>query len=296
MSNYSIKDLERLTGIKAHTIRIWEKRYNIVDPGRSDSNIRSYCDGDLKKLLNVSILNRTGYKISSISKLTTQQINEKVIEVLDPENDYQSQIESMVVAMIELNEERFERILNQSITKIGFEETLFYVVYPFFEKVGLLWQTGTICPAQEHFISNLIRLKLSVAIDSLPIVSNPEAKRIFLFLPEWELHEMGLLTYNYMARKQGYKVFYLGQKVPMRDLFELADTVNADILATFFVTGVTENEILTYLKNLTSHFSTQQILISGMQAASVTTKLPENVKYVQGAGEFKKLLEKQSIK
>jgi methanogenic corrinoid protein MtbC1 len=244
--------------------------------------------------MNVSILNRTGLKISTISKLSNSQINEKIIDVLDPENDYQSQIESLVVSMIELNEVRFEHILNQSITKLGFEETLFYVVYPFFEKVGMLWQTGTICPAQEHFISNLIRLKLSVAIDNLPMVSDPEAKRVFLFLPEWELHEMGLLTYYYMARKKGFKVFYLGQKVPMPDLFELSDTVKADLLATFFVTGITENEILNYLKGLCSHFSTQQIYISGMQAANLSISLPVNVKYVQGAGEFKKLLEKMT--
>ncbi|NOU47617.1 MAG: MerR family transcriptional regulator [Bacteroidales bacterium] len=290
MSYYSIKDLERLTGIKAHTIRIWEKRYNIVDPNRSDSNIRSYCDGDLKKLLSISILNRNGLKISTICKLSTQQINEKVFEVLDPENDYQSQIEGLVVSMIELNEERFERILNQSITRIGFEDTLFYVVYPFFEKVGLLWQTGTICPAQEHFITNLIRLKLSVAIDNLPIVTNTDAKHIFLFLPEWELHEMGLLTYYYMARKQGFKVIYLGQKVPMPDLFVLAEKIKADLLVTFFVTGISEINIQNYLQSLCAHFKTEQIIVSGMQAAEIADRLPKNVHFVRGTCEFKSLL------
>jgi DNA-binding transcriptional MerR regulator len=202
MAVYSIKDLERLTGIKAHTIRIWEKRYQIVEPHRTDSNIRTYCDNNLKKLLNISILNRSGIKISALCKLSEDQIREKVLLSLKPETDFSSQIESMVVAMIELNEDRFEWLLNQSITKIGFEETLFNIIYPFYEKVGLLWLTGTICPAQEHFISNLIRLKLSVAIDGLPSVTSPEAKRIILFLPEWEMHELGLLTYFYMARKQ----------------------------------------------------------------------------------------------
>ncbi|MBZ0244289.1 MAG: MerR family transcriptional regulator, partial [Bacteroidales bacterium] len=230
MSTYSIKDLERFTGIKAHTIRIWEKRYGIVDPSRTESNIRWYNDEDLKKLLNVSILNRHGYKISRIASLSRKQINQKIMEVVKPESDYLSQIESLVVSMIDLNEDRFNRVLNQSIIKIGFEETVFYVVYPFFEKIGLLWQTGTINPAQEHFISNLIRMKLFVAIDSLPAVTNPKAKKMVLFLPLWEMHEIGLLTYYYIAKKAGIKVFYLGQNLPYQDLVSVGQTVEADVL------------------------------------------------------------------
>ena len=182
MSTYSIKDLERLTSVKAHTIRMWEKRYGIVDPNRSETNIRNYTDEDLKRLLNISILNRHGIKISKIANMTNHELNQKIMEVVKPESDYLSQIEGLVVAMIEMNEIRFERILNQSILKIGFESSLYYIIYPFFEKIGMLWQTGTINPAQEHFISNLIRMKLCVAVDSLPIINEAQAKRIILFL------------------------------------------------------------------------------------------------------------------
>jgi DNA-binding transcriptional MerR regulator len=291
MAVYSIKDLERLTGIKAHTIRIWEKRYQIVEPERTDSNIRTYCDNNLKKLLNISILNRSGIKISTLCKLSDDQIREKVLMSLKPETDFSSQIESMVVAMIELNEERFEWLLNQSITKIGFEETLFNIIYPFYEKVGLLWLTGTICPAQEHFISNLIRLKLSVAIDGLPSVTAPDAKRIILFLPEWEMHELGLLTYFYMARKQGLKVFYLGQNVPAADVYDLITTAKPDFLGLYLVVPTEEEVLKTYIQNLSAHFDNGTIFISGSQASAISDILPSNVTYVPGAIEFKKQFE-----
>ncbi len=292
MALYSIKDLERLTGIKAHTLRIWEKRYNIVEPVRTDSNIRTYCDNDLKKLLNLSILNRNGIKISQLSKLTDEQIKNELFRSIEPATDHQSQIESMVVAMIELNEERFDWILNQSITKIGFEETLFRVIYPFYEKVGILWQTGTICPAQEHFVSNLIRIKLSVSINELPAVSNPEARRIILFLPEWEMHELGLLTYFYMARKQGLKVYYLGQNVPVSDVYGLAETTKPDFLGLYLVLPVEETKLQEYLSALSQHFPQSTILISGAQAAGTQSSLPTNMQYVHGACDFKALLAK----
>ncbi len=290
MSTYSIKDLERLTNIKAHTLRIWEKRYGIVEPPRSETNIRFYTDEDLKKLLNVSILNRYGIKISRIARMSNHEINQKLLEVIRPESDYLSQIEGLVVTMIELNEERFERILNQSIIKIGFEESLFHVVYPFFEKVGVLWQTGTINPAQEHFISNLIRTKLFVAIDSLPRVYDSAAKTVLLFLPEWELHEIGLLTYYYLSRKNGYRTIYLGQNVPLNDLFAITSTAMPDVLATYFVSAIGQHEMKDYISSLSDYFANRQILISGIQAASIQFELPDNVRTVSSAIEYKRML------
>lgn len=288
MSTYSIKDLERLTGIKAHTIRMWEKRYSIVDPERTQSNIRWYSDSDLKKLLNVSILNRNGIKISHLARLTPSQLNQKILEVVRPGSDYLSQIESLVVSMIELNEERFEKVLNNAIIKMGFEESLFHVIYPFFEKIGVLWQTGTINPAQEHFISNLIRMKLFVAIDSLTAVLEADARRIILFLPEWELHEIGLLAYYYLAKKHGLKVYYLGQNVPMEDLFSVAQVVKPDLLATYFVSAVSVEEMKEYIQNITDHFASQHVLISGIQAANIDFRLPDNAHLLSSAADFKK--------
>ncbi len=291
MATYSIKDLERLINIKAHTIRMWEKRYSIVDPDRSKTNIRHYTDDDLKRLLNISILNRHGLKISKIACLSNEELNQKVIHAVVPGSDYLSQIESLVVAMIELNEQGFERILSQNILKIGFEATLYHVIYPFFERIGLLWQTGTVSPAQEHFISNLIRMKLCVAINSLPVAQNPHAKRIILFLPEWELHEIGLLTYYYLARLHGLKVFYLGQSVPANDLVNVARSVEPHVLATYFVSAVSNEKLEKYILELSSLFALNKLYISGMQIHNIHFSLPPNINVIVSALQFKAMLE-----
>ncbi len=291
MSTYSIKDLERLTGIKAHTIRAWEKRYGIVEPKRSESNIRAYTDKDLRKLMNVSILNRNGLKISKIAQMSLQELNQKTMEITRPESAYQNQIESLVVAMIEFNEEKFEKILAQSIMNLGFEETLYQLIYPFFQKTGMLWQTGAINPAQEHFISNLIRMKLFVAIDGLSYSVKPDAKKIILFLPEWELHEIGMLTHFYLARKYGLKVYYLGPNIPLQDLFIMAKKVDPDIIATSFVSAVNSKLLKEYIHKIATHFKTKQFYISGMHASAIGFQLPENTRLMSCAAEFKELLE-----
>ncbi len=291
MAEYSIKDLERLTNIKAHTIRMWEKRYAIVDPDRSITNIRHYTDCDLKRLLNVAILNRHGLKISKIACMSNDEINRKIVEILNPAGDNHSQIESLVLSMIDLNEGRFEQIINKSIAKIGFENTLYHIIYPFFERTGVLWQTGAVNPAQEHFVSNLIRMKLCASIDSLPAITDSEAKRIIFFLPEWELHEIGLLTYYYLARKHGMKSFYLGQSVPINDMLNVARTVNPHAVSTFFVSAVSEEKLQKYIRQLSSQFSLQKLFISGMQTAGIQFDLPPNVHIIKSAQEFKTTLE-----
>jgi len=229
---YSIKDLERLTGIKAHTLRIWEKRYNIVEPHRSESNIRSYTDEDLKKLLNISILVKNGYKISKVADLCSASVNDKIIEISRLSNNHNSEIEGLILSMIELDEVKFEKILNSSVIKLGFEKTINDVIYPLFEKIGVLWQTGSINPAQEHFISSLVRRKLFVAIDGLSFNTMPDAEKYILYLPEWELHEIGLLFYDYLIRKSGNSVVYLGQSLPYKNLISISDTLQPDYILT----------------------------------------------------------------
>lgn len=160
----------------------------------------------------------------------------------------------------------------------------------FFEKIGLLWQTGSINPAQEHFISNLIRMKLCVAIDSLPAVTQHDAKKMILFLPEWELHEIGLLTYYYIARKHGIKVFYLGQNVPFQDLVSVGQTVEPDILATYFVSAISNEEMKKYLDDMASCFSKQHILISGIQAANIDFEVSDYTRLISSASAFKQFV------
>jgi DNA-binding transcriptional MerR regulator len=277
MAQYSIKDLERLSGIKAHTIRMWEKRYGLIDPSRTDTNIRSYDDADLKKLLNVSILNRYGLKISRIAAMEDAEIAEKILMVSRDTSDYDSLIENLVIAMVDLDEEDFEKLLSRAIMQIGFEETIRKIIYPFFEKIGVLWQTGTINPAQEHFISHLVRQKIIVAIDSVIPKQNDNPRHFLLFLPEGELHELGLLFYNYLLQRQGHKVTYLGQWVPLNDMAAASTVLNVDYLLTSIVAVHSGTDLVDYLKRLSEAFEQNNIFITGYQTESLTTDLPANI-------------------
>jgi DNA-binding transcriptional MerR regulator len=277
MAQYSIKDLERLSGIKAHTLRIWEKRYGLMVPSRTRTNIRTYSDSDLKKILNVSILNRYGIKISRIAAMDENEIAEKIILISRDSSDYDSLIENLIIAMVDLDEEKFDKLLSRAIMQTGFEETILKIVYPFLDQIGILWQTGTINPAQEHFISHLVRQKLIVGIDSVMPASNPDPKSFLLFLPEGELHEIGLLFYNYMLRKKGHKVTYLGQWVPLDDMAAASTVLNMDYLVTSIVSAYSGSELLKYLKDLSAAFAMNTIFIGGLQTSFLTDELPENI-------------------
>jgi DNA-binding transcriptional MerR regulator len=276
VEKYNIKDLEKITGIKAHTIRIWEKRYSIIEPQRTDTNIRYYSGEDLRKLLNISVLNRHGFKISKLASLSYDELKEKVLDISDEQNDHESIIDKLTVNMLELNEISFVKNINDAIRDHGFENTVTYILYPFFDKIGLLWLIGSIHPAHEHFISNLIRQKIISAIDKLPFEYKSDYKTFLLFLPENELHEIGLLFYNYLVRKNGHKVIYLGQSVPYNDLLEVKKLHDIDILITSYITNIEEKDITSYLQKLSSSFSNQKILINGYQIINYKKQLPDN--------------------
>ena len=287
MAIYSIKDLENFTGIKAHTIRIWEKRYNVVEPKRTGTNIRFYDDDDLKKLLNVSILNRHGYKISNISNFTTQAINEKILNLAQTQNDVESQIESLVLAMIDLDEYIFDKIFNTAVINFGFEETILKLIYPFFEKIGILWQIGTINPAQEHFISNLLRQKLIVAIDGIVQTINEKSRSFVIYLPEGEYHELGLLFYHYLVKKHNHRILYLGESVPFEALAEITKIRNVDYIVTAFITAFTDEEFAIYIQKLSRSFSKTTIYLTGQQMGEISFDLPSNFKVVDSIFTFK---------
>lgn len=273
MGNYSIKDLENLSGIKAHTIRIWEKRHGLIEPLRTSTNIRTYSDDDLKKIINVSMLNASGIKISRIAGMSDDEIRQKVTELSKTQTEAEIHINELVTGMVELDEERFERTLSGLVLRFGFEQTMTTIIYPFLEKIGILWQTQHITPAQEHFISNLIRQKMIVAIDALPIAPM-SAKRALLFLPDHELHEIGLLFSHYRLRKAGWRTFYLGQAVPYNDLKSIYKTHQPDMLVTAFVSALTRESLKKYIDNLASDFSKSTILLTGSQIQHYTPNHP----------------------
>jgi DNA-binding transcriptional MerR regulator len=263
MGQYSIKELEQLSGIKAHTIRIWEKRHKIIEPSRTATNIRYYSDHDLKKIINVSLLNTYGIKISKIADMSLADMNKKILEISELQNDKTIHIDQMVVAMIDMEEELFEKILNNLILRFGFEKTITEIIYPFLEKIGILWQTQNITPAHEHFISNLIRQKIIVALDGLPIPPK-SAKKILIFLPEGEMHELGLLFYHFLTRKGGYRTYYLGQNVPHDDLISVYKVHQPDFMLTSITSNLSE-PIEMYLERLANDFGQAKILASGYQ-------------------------------
>ncbi|MBK7173826.1 MAG: MerR family transcriptional regulator [Bacteroidales bacterium] len=290
MIKYSIKDLEKLTGIKAHTIRIWEKRYHLVDPSRTATNIRYYSDEDLKRLLNVSVLNRYGFRISNIVSMTSEELNSKLLDLSEQDPMFSHEVESLVLSMIEMDEQRFDKILSSSIIKFGFETTITDVLHKFLEKIGVLWQTGTITPAQEHFVSNLIRQKLILAIDGQHVALHSNAKTFLLFLPDQEYHEMGLLFFHYLIRKHGHQVIYLGQNVPVADLPEIAAIRYFDILFTSITCSLPGSGLQELLDKLGSMFSNKTILLGGYQFLSNEFELKSNMTLLHNVEELENYL------
>lgn len=291
MANYSIRDLERLTGIKAHTIRIWEKRYGLIDPERTRTNIRAYCDSDLKKLLNVSILNKNGFKISKIAQLSAIEIAANINKLSDQTSDSESLIENLTIAMIDLDERRFEQILSRAIIQFGFEDTVIKILNPFLIRIGIMWQTGSINPAQEHFVSNLIRQKMMVAIDSQIGDNQQDAKTFMLFLPEGELHEMSLLFASYVIRKRGHKVVYLGQSVPLSDLIAVGEICQPDFFITSFITSMADCDVLNYLQSLSAKFSEKTCFVTGNQALALKDDFPANSVFINSPQELTQRLD-----
>lgn len=259
MAVYSIKELENLSGIKAHTIRIWEKRYKLIKPHRTNTNIRYYTDEDLKKILNVAVLNRQGIRISNIARLNDLELKEEIIRISRSNYSHDTIIDSLVIAMIDLDEYKFEAIVEKSINSIGFKSTVTDVLYPFLNKVGILWQSGDIYPAQEHFISNLLRQKILSTIDSLPNTFNPKAKKFLLLLPEGEWHEIALLFAHYLLREANHEVIYLGQSVPYSDVLAIGSTKKFDYLLVSSTTVQPGFDFVIYLKDLGGAFPDKKI-------------------------------------
>lgn len=223
-----------LTGINSHTLRKWESRYDFLIPERTDTNIRFYSDAQLKKLLNISILRGQGVRLSAIGQMTDEEIHKKVADALI-ESDQDAEVKALVLSMINLDELEFDNIIKSYILKNGILNTFTEVIYPFLHKVGVLWGINKIMPAQEHFVSNLIRQKICSAIDLLPIAPK-NAPKIIMFLAEGENHEIGLLLACFIAKKLGWRVYYLGQNVPHDNLKTMANLVKPNYFLTFFVT------------------------------------------------------------
>jgi MerR family transcriptional regulator, light-induced transcriptional regulator len=291
MNHFSIKDVEALTGIKPHTLRIWEQRYGIPNPKRTATNIRYYDDEDIKLLLSVSMLNRQGHKISKITKFSKEDLSKLVMELTLNTDDNLIQVESLTAAMFNLDEVAYEKILSANIIQYGLEKTYLDVVFPFLARVGMLWQTGSINPAYEHFITNLIRQKLFVAIDSQPKNLQQVSKKFILFLPSHEPHEIGLLFANYLIRSRGHHSSYLGPNLPMDDLTPVMQIYKADYMLTVLTTPIASQTPLHVSRKLSVDFPNTNILIAGSQVMQANIQLPRNVRMLYSMHDLIHLLD-----
>ncbi len=292
MNSYQIADLERLTGIKAHTIRVWEKRYNLIEPHRTSTNIRYYDDDQARKLLNVSTLLSEGFKISKISTLSDKQINTHIQNHQKHTGDDTiciGFIHDLVAAMFFFDEAAFEKAFSAAVTRFGMYHAMLKVFYPFLNKTGLMWSSNNVIPAQEHFANCIIRKKIISAIDSLP-TPNKKTKKFLLFLPADEWHETALLLSDYIIRSNGYKTVYLGQNVPLQNLGQVIKNTNPSHLLTFYIARKASKEITDTLVDLSKKTKKSIILFGGNFDLLSLTNSNKNIELLTSPSALLKFL------
>ncbi len=276
MSTYSIKDLEQVSGIKAHTIRIWEQRYNFLQPLRTDTNIRTYNASELKIILNVSLLNKYGFKISHIDKMTPEQMEEKILSLNQLDAAKERVINGLIKEMVSLNMGSFEKQLDIYIGQKGIERTVLEIVFPFLERVGVLWMTNHVNPAQEHLATNLLRQKLILGIEKLPAVLNQDTN-VILFMPEGEHHEIGLLLVYFLLKQQGVFVNYLGANVPLRDLAFLNGIKKPEYIFCHITSPSKLFKLDRFITHLGQMTNATPVLLSGQLIKDYKGKLADNI-------------------
>ncbi|MFT5942223.1 MAG: DNA-binding transcriptional MerR regulator [Sediminicola sp.] len=276
---FSIRDLENLSGIKAHTIRIWEKRYNLLSPERTSTNIRNYSLVSLQKLLNITLLYNNGYKISKIAKIEEHDIPLLVKEIVAKNSFKNHAINAFKLAMVNFDQTMFFNTYNRLLADKSFRDIFNDVFIPLLNELGLLWQTDTISPAHEHFITNLIKQKIIINTEKLQSIEPTRKDKTFvLFLPENEIHELGLLFVNYEIILRGYKSIYLGQTVPLECLIDLTKYYETLHFVSYFTVEPSKDKIDKYLEEFTTNVNQDgksKLWILGYQVQNLNkTKLP----------------------
>ncbi len=280
MAEYSIKNLSDLSGIMAHTLRMWEQRYNLLEPARSDSNIRIYSGNDLKKLMRVAMLYKNGYKISKIAAMNEDELSEHVMNLIELHSDIQIQMDQFMDAMLQFDEAHFDRIFSKALLQYGLVDAMIRIILPLVDKIGVLWQTGSILTPHEQFISNLIRQRLCVAIDGLPVSTQPDAKKIAIFLPEGEYREMGGLFFKFLITKCGQRPIYLGKAIPAEELVAFSKQCQVDAYFTS-VTAFCTQDIVKYFKVVCEGITDKPIYLNARTIRIRKLEFPRQVKLVE---------------
>ena len=276
MNAFTIKDLENLSGIKAHTIRIWEQRFNFLRPQRTGTNIRYYNNDELKIILNVALLNKYGFKISHIDKMNHVEMKDRILSLSQLQAQQERIINDLIQSMVDLDMDSFESILDSYIKARGIERSITQIIFPFLEKIGILWATNHINPAQEHLVTNIIRQKLIVGIETSSTHMHVN-KSILLFLPEGEHHELGLLFIYYLLRSRGVKVLYLGANVPLNDVEYLVKVKNPDIAYTHLTSLANNFNFDKYMNSLSCKVKGVPIVVSGQVTQQYRKSAPQGI-------------------
>ncbi|MAE14266.1 MAG: helix-turn-helix-type transcriptional regulator [Crocinitomicaceae bacterium] len=256
MQTYSIADLEKLSGIKSHTIRIWEKRYNIVSPERTDTNIRAYNDDQLKKILNISFLINNGLKISKIASLSLDELSTKVISLTSSTDSFEAQINDFVICSLQFDEPLFDKTYN-SLRKTHSLSYIYENIFiPTLRRIGALWSSGELFPAQEHFLSNLIKQKFYHAIEEAESTIK-RGKKAYLFLPPWEDHDFALLYSHMVLKENGFDVVNVGKTISFESILQCVDKIKPDILFTTFIVGQKVTLLQKFCDDLFNHSKTK---------------------------------------
>ena len=293
---YSIKDLEKLSGVKAHTLRIWEKRYSIISPKRTDTNIRYYLDEDLKLVLNIALLNRNGFKISKIAEMDLPTIREKVAEISEIDSEFENQLDGLTLSTIEMNEYKFNKIIDANIKQNGFDATMLEVIYPLIEKLSVMWVSGSIKAVQENFVSNNIRRKTISALDQLAIINDPSVPGFIIYLPEGEKHELSLLFLHFLIRQKGFRVLNLGNEVILYDILDAVEIFPTQYVFTLINESFQKEGLQEYIDLMSSKLSNQKILLSGFQIIHQKISVPSNCEILPGIKEVREYLKSIKLK
>lgn len=280
MTKYSIADIERLSGIKAHTVRMWEKRYNIVCPHRSEGNTRYYSEEDLKKMLNVAILNKKGIKISVIAKMCARQIETEAAKYIGSTDSSENRQDILIKAVVELDEYKINAIIDHCVQENGFSHTMEQVLYPLLESLSMMIITGGITAVQERFLVALIRRKLICAIDEEYRFIPEDAVRFLLYLPEGESHELSMLYVHLLLLEKGVLVLNLGLNMSVEEVAEANTIFNPTYVFTMLNESYMQTLIEPYVKAVAEHVGEATFLISGYAALTQHFDLPKNVEKI----------------
>lgn len=278
MNAFTIRDLENLSGIRAHTIRIWEQRYSFLKPRRTQTNIRYYDSDELKIILNVALLNKNGYRVSSIDRMKPDEISQKILALNSDSAQLDRLINEMLKDMIDLNAPAFERIVDEFISHNGIANAISNLIFPFLNKVGILWMTNHVRVSQEHLVSNIVRQKLIRGIEDIKVDDN-NSKPIVLFLPDGEYHELGLLYVQYLLKVKGKNTIYLGADVPIEELAYVCNTKQPEVLYTHLTSLPARFNFEKFLSIIKQNINNTPIVISGRVTHDYTKKIPVGIRF-----------------